>query len=170
VGKFTMTDHPHLRPATFEDADAVSEVYLRARQTIAAYAPLMHSDEEVRQWIAEFLLPSGEVTVALDGDRIVGMSAMSSAYGVVWLDQLYVSPSSFGLGIGSHLLADVVDRARTVVQLYTFAQNTRARAFYERHGFEVIEHGDRNNNEEGCPDVLYRLPYREGTNGPLRAR
>ncbi|WP_175105811.1 GNAT family N-acetyltransferase [Pararobbsia alpina] len=150
-----------MRRATLEDVGAISDVYLRSRQTIAAYAPLMHSDEEVRQWIAEFLVPSGEVTVALDGDRIAGMSAMSRAYGVVWLDQLYVSPSSFGLGIGSRLLADVIDRALTVVQLYTFVQNTRARAFYERHGFEAIEYGDGKNNEEGCPDVLYRLPYRD---------
>jgi ribosomal protein S18 acetylase RimI-like enzyme len=156
-----VTDPLHLRRATLEDAGAISDVYLRSRRTIAAYAPPMHSDEEVRQWIAEFLVPSGEVTVALDGDRIAGMSAMSRAYGVVWLDQLYVSPSSFGLGIGSRLLADVIDRALTVVQLYTFAQNTRARAFYERHGFEVIEYSDGKNNEEGCPDVLYRLPYRD---------
>jgi ribosomal protein S18 acetylase RimI-like enzyme len=154
-----VTGHPHLRRATVEDAAAVSDVYLRSRRAIAAYAPLVHSDEEVRQWIAEFLLPSGEVTVALEYGRITGMSAMSRAYGVAWLDQLYVSPSSFGLGVGSSLLADVIDRARTVVQLYTFAQNTRARAFYERHGFEVIGHSDEKNNEEGCPDVLYRLPY-----------
>ncbi len=46
------------------------------------------------------------------------------------------------------------------VRLYTFQENHRARSFYERHGFKVIELTDGSANEERCPDVLYEYGVR----------
>ena len=40
-------------------------------------------------------------------------------------------------------------------QTYTFQVNTRARAFYERHGFRVLYLGSGESNEEHQPDVRY---------------
>lgn len=147
-----------LRAAAASDAADVADVYWRSRTELVACAPVTHTFEEVREWIADLLIPSGEVVVALIADRLVGLSATSSAYGIMWLDQLYVDPTCVGRGVGSALLDEAVARAseHTTVQLYTFSHNARARAFYDRHGFAVIAQGDGSSNEEGVPDVLYQ--------------
>jgi GNAT superfamily N-acetyltransferase len=88
---------------------------------------------------------------------IVGMAAISTVDGVLWLDQLYVMPSRVGQGVGTRLLAEVTANARLPVHLHCFAENKRARAFYERHGFVAIAFGDGSDNDEGCPDVVYVL-------------
>ncbi|OMG73189.1 GNAT family N-acetyltransferase [Burkholderia ubonensis] len=146
-----------LRPATSADAGELADLYLRSRSELASYAPLAHTDAAVRDWVADVLVPSGGVTVAVDHGTIVGMAARSEADGVVWLDQLYVCPSVKRRGIGTRLLNSVTSRTRLPVQLYTFAMNRAAAAFYERHAFVAIAHRDGSSNEEGCPDVLYRL-------------
>jgi hypothetical protein len=39
------------RAATVGDADSAADVYLPSRKELVACAPLVHSDEEVRDWI-----------------------------------------------------------------------------------------------------------------------
>lgn len=146
-----------LRGATPADATELADVYLQSRHALASYAPLVHTDAAVREWIANVLIPSGSVTVAVYGDRIVGMAAHSVADGVAWLDQLYVSPRFKRQGIGTALLESVKARTDLELQLYTFQMNHDAAAFYERHGFVPIAYSDGSRNEEGCPDVLYCL-------------
>ena len=51
--------------ATLGDADSVADVYLRSRKELVACAPLVHSDEAVREWIRRHLIPAGRTTVAL---------------------------------------------------------------------------------------------------------
>ncbi|CAM2152929.1 GNAT family N-acetyltransferase [Pararobbsia alpina] len=148
-----------LRPARPDDAPAIADVYMRSRTQLLPFAPLKHTAADILEWVTEWLLPSGELVVAVEGSRVVGLSAASSAYGVMWLDQLYVDPDRVGQGIGSTLLVEVLTRAQSAVQLYTFSENTRARAFYERHGFVVVSQSDGSDNEEGVPDVLYRRPF-----------
>jgi len=46
-----------VRRATHDDADAVADVYL-ASFTATYRFPLAHSDQQVRRWIAEVLLPT----------------------------------------------------------------------------------------------------------------
>ncbi|RKP55692.1 GNAT family N-acetyltransferase [Pararobbsia silviterrae] len=148
-----------LRAARPEDAASIADVYFRSRTALVACAPLTHSADAILEWIADWLVPSGDVVVALDGERIVGLSATSAAYGVVWLDQLYVDPRDIGRGIGAALLNEVVARAQTAIQLYTFSENLRARTFYERHGFVALEPRDASSNEAGVPDMLYRRAF-----------
>ncbi|MFX3657743.1 MAG: GNAT family N-acetyltransferase [bacterium] len=71
--------------------------------------------------------------------------------------ELYVAPDSVDHGVGTLLLRNALGRLSRPVRLYTFAENLRARAFYERHGFTAIAFGDGSGNEEGQPDVLYEL-------------
>jgi GNAT superfamily N-acetyltransferase len=146
------------RAATPADIGGVSDVFLRARKELMPFAPLAHTDYAVCRWIADWLIPTGRVTVAT-GARglIVGMAATSEGEGVLWLDHLYVFPSMVGQGIGTRLLTELLLNARLAVHLHCFAENTRARAFYERHGFVAIAFGDGSDNEEGCPDVVYAL-------------
>jgi GNAT superfamily N-acetyltransferase len=151
-----------LRPARPGEADAIGDVYWRSRTQLLDVAPLPYSRDEVDTWIRDLLLPSGEIVVAVVDDRIVGLNATSHAYGVMWIDQLYVDPNHIGQGIGSALMQYTLDRARTAgmpVQLDTFSRNAPARAFYERHGFVVVSEQDGSDNEEGVPDVLYQRTF-----------
>jgi len=65
------------RSATLSDANAISEVYLASRKQFLPYAPLAHTDEQVRAWIANQLIPNSDVIVALVDNEIVGMMAVS---------------------------------------------------------------------------------------------
>ncbi|MFL9868151.1 GNAT family N-acetyltransferase [Paraburkholderia fungorum] len=146
-----------LRRAELNDAEELTGMYLRSRNELASYAPLIHSDASVRDWLANVLIPSGNVTVAVDDGTIVGMASHSISEGIGWLDQLYICPRFKRRGIGTLLLDSVKARTNGDLQLYTFQMNSVAIAFYEHHGFVAVGYGDGSNNEEQCPDVLYRL-------------
>ena len=144
-----------VRAATGGDADAVATVYLRSRKELVACAPLVHSDDAVREWVRERLIPAGCTTVAVVDDLVVGLLAVSEGTGGGWIDQLYLLPGWVGRGIGTRLLELARGSLAPPVRLYTFECNRAARHFYERRGFRAISFGDGSRNEEGCPDVLY---------------
>jgi len=144
-----------LRTAKLADAPAVANVYLASRATFLAYAPLAHSDADIRMWIETKLIPDASVSVAEVGGEVVGFVATAIDGPLLWLDQLYVRPDSVGLGLGSKLLEHALAGITQPVRLYTFQANTGARRFYERHGFKAVQFSDGQSNEEKCPDVLY---------------
>ena len=151
------SDKIEIRLATAEDAAEVADVYLASRKTYVAYAPLAHADAEVRRWMAEIVIPKEHVEVAVIDDQIVGMCATAVEGGTNWINHLYLRPGSVGEGIGSLLLENALERLSRPIQLYTFQENVNACRFYERFGFVAIKFGDGSGNEEGAPDVLYRL-------------
>ena len=146
------------RRAVPSDAESVAEVYLRSRKELVACAPLVHSDECVRGWVREHLIPAGRTTVAVVDDRIVGFSSVAMAGDCGWIEQLYLHPAWIGRGVGTALLARARAELSPPIRLYTFQCNTRARDFYERRGFRAVKLGDGSGNEEKCPDVLYEWP------------
>jgi GNAT superfamily N-acetyltransferase len=121
------------------------------------YAPSAHSEQEVREWVATFLVPSGGVTVAELQGQVVATMATQRSESCAWVTQMAVDPSLVGRGIGSLLLAQAIRTLPRPIRLYTFQANVGARQFYERHGFKPIEFTDGHANEERCPDVLYEL-------------
>jgi len=129
----------------------VAEVFLAAFHATYDF-PLAHTDDEVRGWVADHLLPTSETWVAEAGGEVAGFMSLGEA----WLEQLYVAPGRTGAGIGSRLVDLAKQRRPGGLDLYTFQVNARARRFYERHGFRVVELNDGSNNEEGQPDVRYR--------------
>lgn len=143
------------RRAKRDDARAVATVWLRSRRaSIPAIPAPVHSDEDVHEFFATVVLPERETWV-IDDDRgeIVALLVLEPG----WIDQLYVDPRHTGRGLGSRLL----DVAKAVysdgLDLWTFTANTRARRFYERHGFVAIG-STEGHNEEGAPDVRYHWP------------
>ncbi len=118
------------------------------------YAPLAHSESDVRTWVANELLPSQGVTVATFDGAFVGVLAVSRRDGYSWIDQLYVTPLLVGRGIGSRLINHALVILEPPIRLYTFQANVGARRFYERHGFRAVEFTDGAGNEERCPDIL----------------
>jgi GNAT superfamily N-acetyltransferase len=143
------------RAATLSDANVISEVYLASRKRFLPYAPLAHTDEQVRAWIANQLIPHSDVSVALVNGEIVGMMAVSQNDVANWINQLYILPRAVGQGIGTRFIEQAKTKSGSPIRLYTFKANEGARRFYERHGFKAIAFGDGSGNEEKCPDVLY---------------
>ena len=149
-----------IRTATDADTEQVASVLLASRKAFVAFAPLAHADDDVRAWVANVLIPSGGVSVAVDrgsNEAVVGMMAVSQQDGVAWIDQLYLDPSVVGRGIGTRFIELAKESLGRPIRLYTFQDNAGARRFYERHGFRAIALGDGSDNEEQCPDVLYEL-------------
>jgi ribosomal protein S18 acetylase RimI-like enzyme len=144
-----------LRTAALADAPAIADVYLASRTTYLAYAPLAHSNADIRVWIETKLIPGKSVTVAEDGGEVVGFVATATDGPQLWLEQLYVRPDSVGLGLGRKLLEHALAGVTQPVRLYTFQANVGARRFYERYGFKAVQFTDGQSNEEKCPDVLY---------------
>ena len=140
-----------VRRATAADVAEVAEVYLASFKATYDF-PLAHSDDEVRRWIVNILMPTHEVWVAVDTDgSIVGLMALSADM----LDQLYIAPGWTSRGIGSRLVELAKRRRPAGLDLYTLQVNANARRFYERRGFRQIWLGDGSTNEEHQPDVRY---------------
>ena len=89
----------------------------------------------------------GAVLVARDGDQVVGMVSIlftvSTALGekVALLEDMVVSPTVRGTGVGTKLLVEAISLARTEgckrVTLLTDRSNEAAQRFYAKQGFVV---------------------------------
>ena len=139
-----------VRRASDDDAPAVAEAFLDSFHATYDF-PLAHTDDEVRGWIRDRLIPDHEVWVATDGGRVVALLALAPG----WVEQLYVAPDRLGEGIGGRLLSLAKGRQPDALQLWTFQVNERARRFYEHHGFVAVEQTDGSGNQERQPDVRY---------------
>ena len=93
-----------IRAATVDDADFVTDVYLRSRKELVACAPLVHSDDDIRDWIRRQLIPAGRTTVAVADGLVIGLLAISTGTDCTWIDQLYLHPAWVERGIGTRLL------------------------------------------------------------------
>ncbi len=141
-----------LRAATAQDAPGVAECYIDASNQALPGIVRAHTDDEIRRWIREQLIPGGGVTVA---QHRLGFLTGYAATSEGWLDHLFIEPAWQGRGIGSALVRTVQDRQPHGFSLWTFQQNQRARRFYERQGFVALEETDGSGNEERAPDVRY---------------
>ena len=141
-----------MRPAEPADADAIAEIHIAARRESMPWLPVLHSDQETREWVATIVLPNQEVRVAEVGGRVVGYVTRDGTE----LNDLYVQPEAQGRGAGTALLREAMARSPGELLLWTFQRNAGARRFYERHGFVAIERTDGAGNEEHEPDARYR--------------
>jgi GNAT superfamily N-acetyltransferase len=110
----------------------------------------VHTDDEVRAWFEGVVLREREVWVADDDGVVLAVLVLEDD----WIDQLYVAPGHTGRGIGGRLVAVAKRQRPSGLRLWTFEANSRARRFYEHHGFVVTGSTD-GDNEEGAPDVRY---------------
>ena len=147
-----------IREATDPDASAIASLYLASRKIHLPYAKVKGDDADVETWIRERLIPKGEVYVLEIESDILAFAALSRSAKESWIDQLYVAPDQVGLGHGAYLLRFALKRLPPPVFAYAFQRNRGARLFYERHGFRAVSFTDGQQNEESCPDVLYRYP------------
>lgn len=99
-----------------------------------------HPIEEQRRHFVSRVLPNFQVGVAMWRQEIVGFVASDRES----IDQLYVRVGWHRQGIGRRLLDLAKSRSAGSLWLYTFARNSVARCFYERHGFIAVARGLEN--------------------------
>ena len=144
-----------VRAATIDDTEAIARVHARSWQ--AAYRGIVGDDfldglsDEVwvERWRTIFTQPQegARTLVWQDGGEVTGFARIgpvrdpdppAPSWDEVYA--IYLDPRSWDLGAGSALLVaslGTVSDEVPGVSLWVFRDNARARAFYERHGFEV---------------------------------
>ncbi|MFF7370874.1 GNAT family N-acetyltransferase [Streptomyces tricolor] len=147
-----MTEAVVLRRAGPADAHAAADVYLRSFAAALPTVVRPHTDDEVREYIRDVVVPARETWVAeAAGSGVVGLMVLHGES----LSQLYLDPGWRGRGIGDRFVALAKERSPRGLTLWTFQVNKPAHRFYERHGFTAVEFTDGSGNEEREPDVRY---------------
>ncbi len=149
-----------LRPGRREDAAECSAVHVRCwQQAYAAMAPgVLALAPDARRPVWERVLAEGAATLLLDdAGRVAGFVTVSDGE----LRALYLLAEHHGAGWGGRLHDAGLDRLRalgtTEARLWVLEDNARARAFYERRGWEAT--GDRQDVPlvgAVLPEVRYR--------------
>ena len=143
---------PKLRAARGNDAGECAQVYIRSREFGLPEVPCIHEHSEIRRWMADEVVGRMDMWVAdLDG-TVVGQMVLDDD----WLAHLYLDPAWMGRGVGDQFVELAKQRRPEGLQLWAFQVNSRARRFYERHGFVAAELTDGAGNEERAPDVRYQ--------------
>ncbi|MEV0004649.1 GNAT family N-acetyltransferase [Micromonospora sp. NPDC050980] len=140
-----------VREATPADLDDIVDLHTRAR--IAYYGAGGLPVEEIVNpelareqrdgWTAAMDAPHKHVRCAIVDGRMVGLLAMGPPHipeaNAAQLYQIHVDPDRWGRGVGSTLhglfLRHLETEGLAVGVLEVWERNTRARAFYTRHGW-----------------------------------
>ncbi|MEW2306316.1 GNAT family N-acetyltransferase [Streptomyces sp. NPDC006655] len=140
-----------LRRAGATDAGAVADVWLRSYRAALPTVVRAHSDDEVRAYFRDVVVPERETWLAEAAGLVVGVMVLAGDL----LSQLYLDPGWRGRGLGDRFVALAKERSPQGLALWTFQVNKPAQRFYERHGFVAVESTDGSGNEEREPDVRY---------------
>lgn len=136
-----------LRPATPLDAGRVGAI-MSAWIDETPWMPRIHTRaEDIAH--ASMMVDRGWVTVS-EAENVTGFLARDKSD----VHALYIAPEARGQGTGTQLLTHA-KQSEPKLTLWTFQANTRAQAFYERHGFTPVERTDGARNDEGLPDIHY---------------
>lgn len=142
-----------IRVAVEEDASVIARIHMASRSATMPYLPPQKRDhEQVSRWVRDVVLRRCRTWVAVRRAEIVGYAALDGDM----LDHLYLRPDVRRQGIGTLLLDEVRRHSPEGVVLHVFQQNIGARAFYERHGFTVLDTSDGSRNMENLPDMTLR--------------
>ncbi|MFD9736210.1 GNAT family N-acetyltransferase [Umezawaea sp. NPDC059074] len=136
-----------VRTARAADSQAIVDIHVPARRSYyAGHLP----EDELLAWervvratgYADRIDLPGRTWLCAEDDGVVGGFALVAGPELL---QLQVDPALWGRGIGGALHATCVDLWRAagvpVAGLDVFEPNTRARAFYTRHGWREVERG-----------------------------
>jgi ribosomal protein S18 acetylase RimI-like enzyme len=170
-----------IRPAALEDVDAIATVHVRTwRSAYAGLLPQTVLDgldvgARAAMWRRgiEGRTPPGAIFVAESAGALVGFIAVGTyrapggerdpSAGQVFA--IYVTPDHWSTGAGRELMRAAIehltDHGLAEVRLWVFADNPRARRFYERCGF-VTDGETLVEDHDGRPveEVRYTLHVR----------
>jgi RimJ/RimL family protein N-acetyltransferase len=138
-----------IRPATAADSQAIAGLWdASARAGFTELLPPGHPFPEFDPArMAELLADPGvRILVADERGSLIGYTTFGTSRdadagaGVGEVRTFFVAPTTWRRGIGSALmepaLTGLAELGYSEASLWSFADNARANAFYERHGFE----------------------------------
>lgn len=140
---------PVIRVAALDDVAAIGVLHARSQRT--AYADLLppealsriDDDDWILTWTQRFgSAGTRAVLVAERHHDLLGL-ALTTREPTPWatLNALHVHPESYRQGVGTALLDTVIEQARcwgrSRMRLSVLRANSRARLFYERHGWRL---------------------------------
>jgi ribosomal protein S18 acetylase RimI-like enzyme len=142
-----------VRPAQPGDLEAVIRLWHETKRATYAFIPQERdrSLDEDRAFFRTHVAPRCALSVASDGETVVGFFALDRGY----IDRLYVHPGAQRRGIGCALLARAIALSPDGLALHTHQRNAGARSFYEKQGFRAVRFGI-SPPPESEPDVEYR--------------
>ena len=136
-----------VRPATPQDAEAIATIYNQGiEDRIATLETDLRTPEERRQWLAA-RSPRHPVIVAEAAGEAVGWGSLNAfnprrAYDYVADFSVYVERGWRGKGVGSRLLARLIELARELgyhkLVLSAFPWNAGGMALYRKFGFRTV--------------------------------
>lgn len=140
-----------IRQAAQHDVPAIATIHVRSWQH--AYRDLLPADQlaalsiedRVQQWQRQLASQMHTIVAEIDGD-VVGFASWDtnpdSQPASAMLYSIYLAPAAMGKGTGSALLErvehDMIAAGAIEGSLHVLADNTPTRAFYERHGWQVV--------------------------------
>ena len=140
-----MTEAHPIRRATLDDAAATAAIK-NAWIDASAWLPRLQSPEEVQTHHRQKMIPERDVYVI--GAPVVGYIALDAKN---FVTSLFCSLQGHGMG---KALLDHAKRVRPELWLWSFVENARACAFYERERFVETRRAEKE-SDEGLPDILY---------------
>ena len=140
-----------IRLATLDDLVAINDIYNHYVLTsTATYQELIEPMDGRRRWFEEHQTAAHPATVAqISSGELVGWAALSpwrdrSAYRFSVENSVYVRHDLHGRGIGSGLVADLIERGRAAglrtIVAGIDAEQPASIALHERLGFETTGH------------------------------
>ncbi|SDQ65446.1 GNAT family N-acetyltransferase [Natronobacterium texcoconense] len=140
-----------IEPATADEIDAVTKLWVRLARDQRQYDSYVRADEN-RETMRETLAAhaaSGGLLVARDDGALVGFVSFSIERGTIELDatrgtlsNLYVEPAYREHGVGTALLeraeATLAEQDVDVMILEVMSDNETARRFYRDRGYETF--------------------------------
>ena len=133
-----MEVHPRdiqMRPAKPEDLDFAWDLYRRLMKPLAE--ELLAWNDERQKAVVEPEIENGQASIIVVTGRQAGWLHVRETPRSVELCQIYILPELQNLGIGSLLLARLIEKTKRQGKTLTLEimKNNRAKALYERLGF-----------------------------------
>lgn len=88
------------------------------------------------------LLNSSTVITAWDNDRLVGLvRLLDDSEMVAYMHYVLVNPKYQGRGIAGHMIDLVKEKYKNYLYIEIMPEESKNAAFYQKHGFSIMEDG-----------------------------
>ncbi len=121
-----------LRAAIPDEYDAIATLWYDSWMSIGISNETDLPFDELKQRLRQEVAAGWSLFVASEETALLGMLALKPPG---HLDQIFVSPSHQGKGVGRALLAFARQQLTGDIHLWTAAENLKANAWYLREGF-----------------------------------
>ncbi|TMA10188.1 MAG: GNAT family N-acetyltransferase [Deltaproteobacteria bacterium] len=135
----TEPEHFSLRPATLDDFEQLFNIHRAALGEYIA-ATWGWDDEWQRDFFQKNFKPEVRSVIEIRG-RMIGFVDVTEQDGGIYLENIEIAPLYQGRGIGTRMIQDLLARAYgrgVILKLQVLKVNHRARALYERLGFQRV--------------------------------